>query len=82
MLDHILRIFPDYSQVLVKDSLGAIRSYEAFNEGITSLDDLMGVAERMIQYAVTVRVEAEYDLSDETTSRTVTQGVVVNTQRK
>lgn len=82
MLDHVLRIFPDYSQVLVTDSLGAIRSYEAFNEGITSLDDLLGVSERMIQYAVTVRVEAEYDLSDETTSRTVTQGVVVNTQRK
>lgn len=81
MLDHILRIFPVYSQVFVRDSLGAIRTYEAFNEGISSFDDLMGVSERMIQFTVTVRVEAEYDLSDETTSRTVTQ-VDVSLTRK
>lgn len=73
MLDHVLRIFPDYGQVWVPDSLGTYRSYEAFNEGIANLDDLAGVSERLIQFAVTVRVEAEYDLANETNSRTVTQ---------
>lgn len=82
MLDHVLRIFPAYGQVFVPDSLGAYRSYEAFNEGIANLDDVAGVSERLIQFAVTVRVEAEYDLADETTSRTVTQNATVNLQRK
>lgn len=73
MLDHVLRIFPDYGQVWVPDSTGVYRSYEAFNEGIANMDDLAGVSERLIQFSVTVRVEAEYDLSFETNSRTVTQ---------
>ena len=82
MLDHVLRTFPPYGQVFVVDSLGFCRTYEAFNEGITNLDDIAGVSERMIQFAVTVRVEAEYDLADETTSHTVTQHSVPNMERK
>lgn len=73
MLDHVLRIFPVYGQVGVRDSLGVIRTYEAFNEGIANLDDIATVSERLIQFSITVRVEAEYDLADVTTARTVTQ---------
>ena len=82
MLDHVLRIFPDYSQVFVTDSLGDTRTYEAFNEGITSLDDVAGVSERIIQYAVTIRVEAEYDLSPDETARTVTSHPITHLSRK
>lgn len=82
MLDHVLRIWPVYGQVWVKDSLGAYRSYEAFNEGMVNLDDIAGVSERLIQFAVTIRVEAEYDLSPETTSRTVTQHPTTTLYRK
>lgn len=78
MLDHVLRRFPPYGAIFVKDSLGVVRSYEAFNEGIANLDDIAGISERTILFAVTVRVEAEYDLADETTSRTVTRQPTVN----
>lgn len=73
MLDHVLRIFPVYGQVFVPDSLGNYRSYEAFTEGVVNLDDLASVSERVIQFAVTIRVEAEYDLSDPTVTRVATE---------
>lgn len=82
MLDYVLRIWPTYGQVWVPDSTGQYRSYEAFNEGIVNLDDNLGISERVIQFAVTLRVEAEYDLATPTVSRTVTQPPTVNTQRK
>ena len=82
MLTHILKIWPVYGQVWVTDSLGEARSYEAFNEGIVNLDDVAGILERMIQFAVTIRVEAEYDLADPTITRTVTQPPVLSLQRK
>jgi hypothetical protein len=82
MLTHILKIWPVYGQVWVTDSLGVPRSYEAFNEGIVNLDDVAGILERMIQFAVTIRVEAEYDLADPTISRTATQPPVLSLQRK
>jgi len=72
MLDFVLRWCPIYGQVYVKDSLGDIRSYELFNEGIANIDDNYGVSERVILFAVTLRVEAEYDLADELESKTVT----------
>lgn len=73
MLDHVLRLWPIYGQVFVTDSLGDVRSYEAFNEGIVSLDDTAGISERIIQFAVTVRVEAEYDLAPVVERPTVLQ---------
>lgn len=72
MLDYVLRKCPIYGQVFVRDSLGQLRSYEMFQEGITSMDDAYGVAERYTQFAVTFRVEAEYDLSPVREARTVT----------
>lgn len=78
MLDHVLRWCPIYSQVFVRDSLGDIRSYEAFNEGIVSLDDNGSISERVIWFAVTLRVEAEYDLTNELESRTVTSNPSAN----
>lgn len=72
MLDYVLRWCPIYGQMFLYDSVGDLRSYEVFQEGIANLDDNMGVSERVIMFAVTLRVEAEYDLADELASRTVT----------
>lgn len=72
MVDFVLRKWPVYGQVFVKDSLGDTRSYEAFNEGIVALDDTATFSERTIQFAVTIRVEAEYDLSAAVVTPTVT----------
>lgn len=71
MLDYVLRKCPIYGQMFVKDSVGDTRSYEMFQEGISSLDDVAGVAERYTQFAVTFRVEAEYDLNPVREAQTV-----------
>lgn len=78
MLDYVLRVCPIYGQVFVRDSLGDIRSYELFNEGIAALDDNAGISERTIMFAVTLRVEAEYDLLPEIEKKTVTQHPLAN----
>jgi len=61
---HVLRIFQAYGQIPVIDSIGDLRTYEAFREGVSMLDDLSEVSARMVGFAVTVRVEAELDLAD------------------
>lgn len=71
MLTHVLQVCPVYGQVFVRDSLNNVRTYELFNEGISNLDDTAGVSERTIQFAVTLRVEAEYDLLPVTSAPTV-----------
>jgi len=82
MLDFVLRKWPVYGQVFVTDSLGERRSYEAFNEGVAALDDVATISERTIQFAVTVRVEAEYDLSPEVVLPTVTAHPISNFTKK
>lgn len=82
MLEHVLRLWPEYGQVWVPDSTGEYRSYEAFNEGIVNLDDNLGISERLIQFAVTIRVEAEYDLADPTVTRTATAPATISIARK
>lgn len=72
ILKKVLSVYQVYGRVIVKDSLGDSRTYEAFREGISVLDDLSDVAGRMVGFAVTVRVEAEFDLVAPRTSRTVT----------
>jgi len=63
---HVLRRFQAYGAIPVIDSVGDIRTYEAYREGITMLDDLSEIGARMVGFAVTVRVEGELDLADPT----------------
>lgn len=64
LLDYVLRIYQPYTQVFVRDSLGDARSYEAFMEAISHLDEVAEVTDRVIGFALTLRVEAELDLRD------------------
>jgi hypothetical protein len=64
LLDYALRIYQPYSQVIVRDSLGDARSYSAFMEAISHLDEVAEVTDRVIGFALTLRVEAELDLRD------------------
>jgi hypothetical protein len=82
ILKKVLAVYQVYGRVIVKDSLGDLRTYEAFREGISVLDDLSDVAGRMIGFAVTVRVEAEFDLVAPRTSRTVTGLPVLTVEQK
>ena len=72
VLDYVLRRYPPYCQVNVEDSLGDIRKYSAFMEAISHLDEVPEVTERVLGFAVTLRVEAELDLSDPVVQRAAT----------
>jgi hypothetical protein len=82
MLDHVLRIYPPYAAIYVLDSIGDQRTYSAWMEGSAMLDELADVSERTIGFAVTLRVEAEFDLTDPEIRATVYGGVQANLQRK
>jgi hypothetical protein len=64
LLDYVMRIYQPYSQVVVRDSLGDARSYAAFMESTSHLDEVADVTDRVIGFALTLRVEAELDLRD------------------
>lgn len=64
LLDYCLRIYQPYCRVDVRDSLGDCRSYEAFMEAISHLDQVPEITDRMLGFALTLRVEAELDLND------------------
>jgi hypothetical protein len=71
ILDYVLRIYQPFSRVVVKDSLGDLRTYEAFMEAISHLDEVSEITDRVLGFALTLRVEAELDLNDPETSKAV-----------
>lgn len=78
ILQHVLRVFPPFGKVIVRDSIGDLRGYHTFTEATSVLDEHPEIAERIIGFGVTVRVEAELDLAEPTTHRTVTQPLTLN----
>lgn len=64
MLFHVLKIYPPYGAVYVKDSLGDQRTYSCFTDAVSMMDDVADVSDRTIGFAVTLRVEAECDFAD------------------
>ena len=81
MFAHVLRIFPPYGKLNVVDSIGDLRGYEAFNEGIANIDTVGEITERELGFALTVRVEAELDLKDPITVHTVKRPLTVRSRR-
>jgi hypothetical protein len=63
ILRYILAFYNAYSSLKVIDDLGDKRTYECFREGISMLDDLPEVSGRMIGFAITLRVEGEFDIA-------------------
>lgn len=63
-LDYVLRHYQPYTTVWVKDSLGDNRGYSAFMEAISHLDEVPEVTDRVLGFALTLRVEAELDLNE------------------
>lgn len=82
LLDWTLRRYPPYCAVYVLDSLGDQRTYTAWNDGVGMLDEIAEVSERTIGFAVTLRVEAEFDLAEPEIHSTVTRPPVMNLKRK
>lgn len=65
MLFHVMRTFPPYGKMYLKDSLGESRSYNAFAEGGPSpMGEIASMTDRAQAFGYTVRVTGEIDLSD------------------
>lgn len=64
MLFHVLRTYPPYGAVYVRDSLGDARTYSCFTDAVSMLDEVADISDRTIGFAVTLRVEAECDLAE------------------
>ena len=79
ILDYCLRRFAPYSQIFVNDSQGDVRPYFTFMEAISHLDEVPEVTERVLGFALTLRVEAELDLGDPETFEAVTSPLTVRT---
>jgi len=80
MTDYVLRRLPPYGQITVIDSVGDTRGYYSFMEGLASLDEVEGVRERVLGFAITVRVEAELNLSDPIVCSAVTSALTQDAQ--
>jgi hypothetical protein len=80
MLRYAMVKYQPYTRVLVKDSLGDIRSYDAFMESPSAVDTKTDVANRETNFNLTLRVEAELDLNDPIVQTAMSQLPVLNTQ--
>ena len=79
MLRYTMRRYQTYTTVYLRDSLGEIRSYTAFNESISPQDTLPDIDGREMNFNVSLRVEAELDLNDPFVKKTLSGLPVINT---
>jgi hypothetical protein len=80
IFDYVLRRYPPYGQIYVTDSLGDRRRYSTFMEAVSHLDEVPEITERVLGFALTVRVEAELDLSDPEVKRAVSSPLTMRTE--
>jgi hypothetical protein len=78
MLRFTLKRFPPYSSVYVRDSQNELRSYTAFMESPSAMDTKPDVAGRETNFNISLRVEAEIDLTDPVISRAMTSLPTIN----
>lgn len=71
LFEHVMRTFQPYGVLILKDSLGDERTYEAFMEATSPLDEVADTTDRVVGFSVTVRVEGELDLLDPVTYKAV-----------
>ena len=61
---YLRKVWKPYGYVMVKDSIGDIRTYNAFRESEYDATEVMGVSDRIVAVGLSVRVEAELDNED------------------
>ena len=79
ILAYVMKIYQPYCAVYIKDSIGDVRSYEAFLESVGPMDEAADVSERVIGFALSLRVEAELDINDPQVQTAVTNLAKVRT---
>lgn len=78
MLRYAMRIYQPYTMVRVNDSLGEVRTYDAFMESPSAVDVRQDVAGREANWNLSLRVEAELDLNDPFAIKTLTSLPTIN----
>jgi hypothetical protein len=72
LFHHMMRCFPPYGLLFVVDTIGDLRTYEAFAESASIEDEILEVTGRQVGFVLSLRVEAEIDLDDPMTGKAVT----------
>lgn len=78
LLEHCMDVFYPHEKLCVVDSLGRERLYQVHCEGPSELTQIGDVRDRIVSYALSMRVQAELDLRKAREERTVTDVPVVN----
>lgn len=83
ILAKLLKLWPPLGKLFVIDSLGLLRTYEAYMESpIANLSELLDSVTRLRGYGLTVRVEGELDLIDSPYTLDTVTGVQLNIHRQ
>ena len=82
ILLHAMKKLPPYAIIPVIDSKGDTRTYNAFVEGPSDLSQVGDLRDRIISYALSIRVSAEYDLADPVVTKVVTAKPRINTHQQ
>lgn len=69
ILQHLMKKFPPYGVVWLKDSLNEWRQYDAMASTVGSEDEVAGVTDRTVGFSFSLRVEGELDITDPTVSK-------------
>lgn len=77
LLTEVLRVYPAYCGVNVRDSVGDYRTYSAVGEGPTPIDEVNEVGDRIVGYSISLRVEGELDLDPAEIRPTVIRALTV-----
>lgn len=69
----VRKVYKPYGLVIVKDSVGDLRTYNAFREGEFDATDVIEVGSRVASLGISVRIEGELDIEDPVLSRAVSR---------
>jgi len=69
--NYLRKTWKPYGLVIVKDSIGDLRTYNAFRESEYDATEVIGVSDRVVSMGFTIRVEAELDIEDPVVSKSV-----------
>lgn len=80
LIEHVMKRFQPYCEIIVPDSVGDLRGYWGFSDVVGTSDESFEIADRVLGFDISVRVEAELDLDDPRTSKAVTHNPVITYQ--
>lgn len=71
MWNYMRKTWKPYGLVIVKDSIGDLRTYNAFRESEYDATEVLGVSDRVASMGFAIRIEAELDIEDPVVSKSV-----------